>query len=140
MYISNTPKTPRTGATAVEAAIIYPVYFLFVIGLIVGCLGVFRYQQLSNISREAARWACVRGEKYSFATGQPAATPQDVYDNVIEPKATLLDPTKLTYTVTWNPDNRQDSMVTVSLEYEWLPELYFSPVTLRASSTVPVQY
>jgi Flp pilus assembly protein TadG len=130
----------RTGTTVVECAIIYPVFFLVVIGLIVGALGVFRYQQVASLAREAARYASVRGYKYSQVTGKPAATPQDVYDNVIKPKANTLDLSALTYEVTWNPDNVQESKVSVTVNYRWVPEAFFGGIDMSSTSTTIVAY
>ena len=74
-------QSARRGAAAVEFAVISPVVFFFLIALVVGAFGVFRYQMVSSLAREAARYASVRGYKYSQVTGQPAATPTDVYTN-----------------------------------------------------------
>jgi hypothetical protein len=51
----------RQAATVVECAIIYPVLFLFLIGLAVGGAGIFRYQEVSSLAREAARYASTHG-------------------------------------------------------------------------------
>jgi len=64
----------RRGASAVEAAIVYPVALFFVLGLVVGAMGVFRYQETAALAREAARYASVHGASYAQATGQSAAT------------------------------------------------------------------
>jgi Flp pilus assembly protein TadG len=130
----------RSGATVVECAFIYPLFFLIVVGLVVGCLGVFRYQELASLSREAARWASVRGHQYQNATGETAATAKDVYDNVIKPKAKLVDATDLTYSVTWDPDNRQGSKVTVTVTYHWVPEAVFGGIDLTSTSTMIMSY
>src|SRR4051812_31909451 len=94
----------RSGAVAVEMAAISPGLVLFLFGLIVIGLGVFRYNQTSYLAREAARYASVRGDDYPRDTaGRPAAaTQQSVIDNVIKARATGLDPGKLTTTVVWD--------------------------------------
>src|SRR5256885_11992030 len=96
-------RVPRRAAALVEFAIVAPVFLLFVMGLVVGGLGVFRYQQVASLAREGARYASVRGYKYQQVTGSPAATPQDVHNNVILPGAVALDPAQLSSSVTWNP-------------------------------------
>lgn len=130
----------RRGTTLVECAVIYPVTFLLLLGLIIGGLGVFRYQQTASLAREGARYASVRGAKYNQMTNKPAATPEDVYNNVIDPMAAPLDRSKITYSVTWNPDNRQGSKVTVQVNYQWLPEAYLGGINLSSTSTMFVSY
>ena len=51
---------PRRAATLVEAAVVYPVTFLLLIGLVVGAMGMLRYQEMATLSRDAARYALVR--------------------------------------------------------------------------------
>ena len=142
----------RSGATVVEAAFVYPVLFLLVLGLLVGAGGIFRYSQLASLAREGARYASVHGGLYQQETGNPAATPQDVYNNAILPFATNLDLSQLTYSVTWNTDNMPYHMtadyekpvantVSVTVVYKWFPEAYFmGPLTLSSTSTVPMSY
>ena len=130
----------RSGAAMVEFAFVAPVFLLFLIGLIIAGLGVFRYQQVASLAREAARYASVRGTKYQAVTGQPAATAQDIYNNVILPGSVALDPAQLGYSVTWNTDNRPGNTVTVQVTYQWIPEAFLGGITLGSSSTVTVSY
>lgn len=97
----------RTGAALVETALVYPILFLLVLGIIMLGIGVFRYQQVAHAAREGARWAAVHGAKYSQETGNPAATPQDVFDTVILPQMARVSSANISYAVTWNQDNRQ---------------------------------
>jgi Flp pilus assembly protein TadG len=133
-------KQQRRAATVMEWAVVGPIFFLLLIGLIVGALGVFRYQQMASLAREGARFASVRGAKYAQVTGQPAATASDVYNQVILPGATALDPDQLGYDVTWSPDNRQGSQVTVKVTYHWIPEAFLGGVDLTSTSTMTVSY
>jgi Flp pilus assembly protein TadG len=143
--------TNRQGATAVEFAIVGPIAFFFVIALIVGGIGIFRYQELASVAREASRWASVHGAQYQQDTGNPAATDVDVYNNVISPNAIDFDLSQLSYSVTWNTDNHpyhsiivdnqwvpMRNTVTVTLTYQWIPEMYLGGYTLTSTSTVPV--
>ena len=131
---------PRPGATVVESALVLPAFFLFTLGLVIGALGVFRYQEVAALAREATRYASVRGAAYAQATGKPAATPTDVYKNAIEPGAISLDPSQLTYKVTWAPDNRQGSQVTVQVTYHWVPEAFLGGMDLTSTSTAIMSY
>jgi Flp pilus assembly protein TadG len=143
----------RPAATMVEFAIVGPVTFLLLIGLLVGGLGVFRYQQIAYLAREASRWASVHGAKYAQDTHNPAATPADVYNTVIKPDATGLDLGQLTYSVTWNPDNAQYHLgavngstvkvantVTVTITYHWIPEAYLPGGVMSSTSVCTMSY
>ena len=142
----------RRGTTTVEFAITCPIVFFLVFAVIVGGLGVFRYQEVASLAREGARWASVHGALYAQETNQPAATPGDVYTNAIIPSAVGLDPSKLSYSVTWNHDNWPQwvdentqqpigNTVTVTVTYQWFPELLLAgPYTLTSTSTAQMMY
>jgi Flp pilus assembly protein TadG len=149
MYFNK--RSGRDGATAVEFALVGPISFFLLIALVSGGMGIFRYQELASVAREACRWASVHGAQYQQDTGNPAATAQDVYDNVIAPNAVGLDLSKLSWSVTWNADNRPyhttivnnqvvpvGNTVTVTLTYQWIPEAYLGGYTLTSTSTLPV--
>jgi len=94
----------RRGATTVEAAFVYPILFIVLFGIIMLSIAVFRYEQVAHISREATRWASVRGAQYAKENFTTAATPEDVYTNAILPYAAGMPTESLTYSVTWNTD------------------------------------
>jgi Flp pilus assembly protein TadG len=142
----------RSGGTVVEFAVVAPVTFLLLLGLFIGGLGIFRYQQVARLSRDAARWASVHGTEYALDTQSPAATPLDVYNQVIAPNAATLNLSKLTYSVAWNTNNAPYHMatvngkqvkvantVTVNISYQWVPEAFLGGATL-SSTTVSVMY
>lgn len=142
----------RRGATAVEFAFCCPIVFFFVFATIVGCLGVFRYQQTAELAREAARWASVHGGQYAEETGNSAATAQDIYSNAIQPAAATLNLSKLSYQVTWNTSNMpldasasyetpKGNTVSVTVTYQWFPEMYLiGPFSLTSTSTAQMIY
>jgi Flp pilus assembly protein TadG len=143
---------PR-GATTVEFAIVAPVTLLLIIGIIVMGLGIFRYQTVAMMAREASRYASVHGSDYATQTGQPAATAADIYTNAILPYATGLDTSKITYSVTWNTSNspthsatvngknlRVANSVTVTVNYNWIPEAYLSGIVLSSTSTAVMSF
>jgi Flp pilus assembly protein TadG len=137
----------RRGATLVEFAIVAPVTLLLIIGLLVGGLGIFHSQQVAMLAREASRWASVHGADYAAQTGNASASAGDVYNQAIKPYAVGLDLTKLTYTVTWDTDNKMthtatiggksvqvSNTVTVTVNYNWLPEAYLNGINLSSTS------
>ena len=150
--LSQAASHDRRGTTTVEFAIACPIVFFLIFATIVGGLGVFRYQQVAAISREGARWASVHGAQYQEETGQPAATAADIYQNAILPAAVGLYPEHLTYQVSWDKNNQPltvdtqyekpiGNTVTVTVNYQWIPELYpIGPYTLTSTSTAQMLY
>jgi Flp pilus assembly protein TadG len=131
----------------VEFAIVVPVLFVLIFGVIIGGLGVSRYQRIALLAREGSRWASVHGAEYATETHNTAATAADVYNLAIVPKAVGLDLSKLSYSVTWNTDNNQyhtttvngnlvkvANTVSVALSYQWIPQGYIGQKTLRSTS------
>jgi Flp pilus assembly protein TadG len=141
----------RRGATIVEFALVGPLTLLLMIGLLVGGMGIFRYQEVASITRMASRYASVHGTQYQQDTGQPAATAQDIYNNVIVPQNVSLDLSQVQYSVTWNTDNSPyhtiivngnvvpvTNTVTVTITYQWIPEAYLGGITLTSTSVTPM--
>src|SRR5947209_20067052 len=91
----------RSGTTVVECAVVYPVVLIIVAMLVIGALGVFRYQELASIARRATRYATVHGTQYTKDTGKAAATSQDIYDQAVQPYAAGYDLTARSYSVSW---------------------------------------
>jgi Flp pilus assembly protein TadG len=138
----------RRGTAAVEFAIVGSATFTILIGLFVGSAGVFNFQQVANLARQASRWASVHGTQYATTTGNTAATATDVYNNAIAPNAAGLNLSKVTYSVTWNTSNSPShtatvngaqvnvaNTVTVIVNYQWVPVAYLSAMTLSSTST-----
>jgi Flp pilus assembly protein TadG len=142
----------RRGATTIEFAIACPIAFFLLFATIVGAMGVFRYQQVASLAREGARWASVHGGQYAQETDNPAATEEDVYTQAILPKAVALNLDNLACQVTWDESNMPLSVhedyetpigntVTVTVTYQWMPELYLvGPLTLTSTSTAQMMY
>lgn len=143
----------RSAALMVEFALVAPATFLLLLGLLIGGTGVFRYQQIARLARDASHWASVHGTDYAKDTKNPAATAQDVYNQVIAPKATGLDLSQLSYSVTWNTSNspyhtvivngqpvKVANTVTVNITYNWIPEAYLGGVTLGTTSVSVMSY
>jgi Flp pilus assembly protein TadG len=94
------------GAAAVEFAVVAPVVLLFIFGLIVGGLGVFRYQEVAHLAREGARYASTHGGMYqqqgiAQQTGVPAVATSSDLSSYLATKMVLLDPSSLQVGVSW---------------------------------------
>ena len=143
----------RSGTSIVECAVVSPLVFIFVMALIIGAIGIFRYQEVASLARRGARYAIVHGTQYAATSGNPAATPQDVYENAIKPNAVGFDMSKLSCTVSWDRSNAPtyatnvngqvvatQNTVTVTVSYVWIPEAYFGGVTLTSTSVMVMSY
>jgi len=144
----------RSGATVVECAIVFPVLFLLVLGLLVGAAGIFRYSQLASLAREGARYASVHGGQYAKEMNVTAPTPAQIFNNVIAPMAVSFDTTQMGYSITYNTTNLPyqttldsnnnvvpiQNTVTVTLTYQWVPEAFLGGITLSSTSVMPMSY
>lgn len=130
--ITRRRKSRRRGATIVETAIILPVTILMSIGLIIGIMGVFRYNQISSLASEAARWAAVRGRNYEQMNRVRPITSDDVWRSVVKPRAEGLDLNALSCDATWNANR---TVVSVKVTYAWVPEGFFVQKTLSCTAT-----
>ena len=142
----------RRGVAALEFAIAAPITFFLLLVIMIGSQGVFRYHQVAALAREASRWASVHSGQFEKETDIPAATPEDVFNTAILPAAMTLRPEHLSYEVTWDQSNMPlqvidgvqtpvGNTVTVTVSYEWFPEMYLvGPVNLTSSSTAQMQY
>lgn len=154
----------RSGAVVVEAAVILPVMFLLLIFLVLGGVGVFHQQQVTNLAREATRWLAVRGSESRNETGAKAATEEDLRNQVILPLASSIDPSQLSVETLWidgatgkatrwdasprstrslDPVSSQWIMhrVRVTVTYDWLGDgRFIGPIRLQSTSEFPMLY
>jgi hypothetical protein len=91
----------RHGAMAVEAAVVYPVVLFLFLGLILGGVGVFRYQQVACQAREAARYASVHGGDWQLETTQNSPTQDDILKQTVLPLAAGMDPARISIRIQW---------------------------------------
>jgi Flp pilus assembly protein TadG len=144
----------RRGAAMVEGALVLSVTFMLTLGAIIVALGVYRYNQVASMAREAARYASVHGGQYALDTGNAKATQSSVYTTIIQPLAIGMDTSKLTYSVTWDDSSEMPiylsnsstntysrNRVTVTISYTWVPEAYIkNSVTLTSTAVVEMSY
>lgn len=133
------PESRRSGAAAVEAAIIVPVALVILLGLITGAIMVFTVDEVFNVAREGARYGSVRGTEYARATNKPAATSDEIAAYVKQ-QGVLLDPSRMTVTTTWDKTNRPGQYITVQVTYDWPGIWSFGAQTFVSSSTQLISY
>jgi len=136
-----------------ETAIVLPVVFMLTLGTCSTAMGIYYYQLVATLAREGARYASVHGTQYKADTGNSAATAQDVYNNAVLPMAVGLNPSNLTYSVSWNTSNSPNhanpnppgqpvyNSVIVTVTYQWTPDFYITgPLSLTSTSVMPMSY
>jgi Flp pilus assembly protein TadG len=129
----------RSAVVTVEAAIVLPILLFFLIAILAGSLMVYIKDEVSNVSREGARYASVRGANYALTTKNPAATAADITAYVKKSNA-MLDPNSVTCTVTWDTSNRVGQFVTVEVKYQWKGFLFFKAAEFTSKSTAMITY
>jgi Flp pilus assembly protein TadG len=153
----------RKGAVLVESAFVYPLLFLMLFGLIVGGMGIYRYQAVACMAREAVRYASVRGSDWQVTTNQKSPTQEQIAQTVVAPLAVAMDTTQLTTTVelingvsgtatAWDNSNQATTSlnangqpvanrVRVTITYNWYPELLLGgPIALQSVSETPMSF
>lgn len=137
-----TAQSGRRAALLVECAIVYPLTFFFILGLIVGGMGIFRYQQVAHLAREAARFASVHGGQYAqdnasaiTAGTQPTVNDSYLTNNIVKANSFALDPTALAVQITLNTTNGSYDWDNTSATYSRWP---YSTI-IQNGAVVPVQ-
>lgn len=119
----------RSGAMAIDFAIVAPVFFILVFGLIDISRAVFTKGVMLYAMEEASRWAAV-----NFP-----ATAADI-EAVATAKFTVLDPADITMfsaTVTDNGDKTK--AITLQMDYTFefmMPFISLDPITLSTEATI----
>jgi Flp pilus assembly protein TadG len=129
----------RRGATLVEAAIVLPATVLLFVGTTVVGLGVYRYNQIAYLARQGSRWASVHGPTYQSDQKVSAPTAEDVISNAVVPQMNGMSRSDLTGTLTWDLHS-SPATVKFKLEYNWVPEISFSPPTFSSTPTQAIKF
>ena len=153
----------RKGAALVETAIVYPVLFLLIFGIILVGIAVFRYQQVAHAAREGARYAIVHGDKSAEENKTdpdryPAPTADVIYEKAIKPQLAGMNLSQVTYSITWNQNNKQtysyvytdpstgvssvqekSNTVSVTVSYTWDTGL-FGSIPVSSTTGLPMSY
>jgi hypothetical protein len=141
-------RTTRAQAL-VEFALVAPIFFILLFGIIEGGRFMFYYEILNNATREGARYAIVNGANSLICPSGPPApqsTPCDtagqrVIDRVRGSALGVL--TGITVTPVWHDpaDNGRGSTITVSATYSYtslVPLLPLPTITVTAESSLVI--
>jgi Flp pilus assembly protein TadG len=129
----------------VEFAIVAPIFFLILFGVIDFGRYVYYTQILNNAAREGTRYAIVHGENGIPPTGPPddpsGADVIEVVRNYAVGVIGLEDTSVLDIQVSWDPDNTRDSRVTVTVDYSFtsvMPLVPIPPISVRGASSLVI--
>lgn len=133
-----------------EFALVAPIFFLMLFGIIDFGRYVYYVQVLNNAAREGARYAIVHGAEGIPSTGPPddssgAAVKTTVKNYLVG----VIDGGALTITPIWydangsNPGspNLRGNLVTVKVDYQFrsvIPLIPIPPLTVRGESTLVI--
>jgi Flp pilus assembly protein TadG len=99
----------RSGASAVEFAVTVPIVLFLLLATFIGGMGVFRYQEVASMAREAARFASTHGGNYAQENNQailkgtlPNATKSYIVNSVVLPLAVSMDKSQVTVAINFN--------------------------------------
>ena len=99
----------RSGTHSVECAIVYPVVFFLILATLTGGIGIFQYQQVAHLARDAARYASTHGGQYQQendtaiqAGTLPSVTEAYIKNNIIYPQLTWMNSSQVQVTILFN--------------------------------------
>src|SRR4051812_27237131 len=98
--------SPRQAAALVEFALTASVALGLILTLIVGGMGIFRYQEVAHLAREGARYASTHGGTYisegrPTQTGVSAISSSSDLSSYLADKTVSMDSTLLQVSVSW---------------------------------------
>lgn len=135
------------GQALVEFALIAPLFFVLLFGIVEAGRFIFYYETLNNATREGARYAIVNGANtLGCPTGPPAPgtsacdpSGEDVKARVREAAFGVIS--GITVTPTWFSDNGRGSTVTVAASFTYrslIPLVPLPPITVATESSLVV--
>jgi Flp pilus assembly protein TadG len=122
----------QKGSAIIEGACVTLVFLAMIFGIMDWSRMMFANNFVSSAARDATRYAMVHGSSSS----SPALASD--LTTLVKNEAVGLDPTKITVSTTWNPNNSPGSSVTVQVQYSFQGIAPYMPssMTLKSSSTM----
>ena len=146
------------GAALVEFAISLGIFLAVTVGIMLLCMALYTYEYVDFASREAARWASVRGADCSSSSSMPGcgADQSTIQTYVQGLNYPIVNPSNVTVDVTWeaanntNPQswtpcsgqcNARGNEVQVTVKYPYLLAIPFvgnQNFTINSTSTMVI--
>ncbi len=131
----------------VEFALVAPLFFLLLFGIIEAGRFIFYYETLNNATREGARYAIVNGANtLGCPSGPPApgSTPCDIPGENVKQRvrdSALGVAGTINVTPTWDPNNARGSTVNVHATATYralVPLVPLPPITVTSESSLVI--
>lgn len=135
------PKPLPSGVTLIEFAAILLLLLTILLGIMEAGRAIMNYHTLYQAVSEGARYASVNGSTSSAPPGpRPTAEVDPLIKQRVIDAAVGLPLTLSNVQVTWTPDNRPGSTVSVSASYLYVPfALGWTSFSLSGRSNVVIQ-
>jgi Flp pilus assembly protein TadG len=153
----------RHGVMALESAFVIPLMIFMLLGMVIGGMGVFRFQQVACQAREAARFASVHGGDFQLFTNAVSPTEKEIFQQAVEPMGAGMAVESLTLQIQWLDQSTGKAYawdsaskdvlsitalgeyvtntVRVTVSYQWMPGfLGIGPLSLQSTSEIPMAY
>jgi Flp pilus assembly protein TadG len=139
----------ESGSNLVEYAILFIAFMMLMFGITGFGHALYAYTFVSNVARDASRWAAVNGSTcgsdnscngVGIMNNGPAVA-GDVTTYVTNRTPLGIDPAQVTVTTTWIPDNKPGSSVQVQVQYNFtfiFPLIRTSALPLTSTSETVV--
>ena len=109
----NQTDAARRGSAMVEFSMVFMILLTLVMGVFEMGRTIWNYNTIAYAARQASRYASVRS---SLGASGYSGTPNPI-DTVVHANAPGLDPSLLTVTKTWTPNNSPGSRVEITVSY-----------------------
>jgi Flp pilus assembly protein TadG len=139
----------ESGSNLVEYAILFIAFMMLMFGITGFGHALYAYTFVSNVARDASRWAAVNGatcisDNSCNGVGimnAGIASSADVATYVTNRTPPGIDPAQITVTTTWIPDKNPGSTVEVQVQYNFnfiFPLIRTSTLPLTSTSETMV--
>jgi Flp pilus assembly protein TadG len=124
------------GSTVLEFGSVVIMFCMLTFGIMDFGRALFAYHFISHVTREATRYAIVRGA----VSGTPV-TADDISNYVKAMTPLGIDPSDITVTTTWTPDNNPGSKVRIEVDDDFhfiLPLLPKHEIQMSSASEMVI--
>lgn len=124
------------GASIIEFGLVVLVFYTFVFGIMDFGRALYNYHFVSHAAREATRYAIVHG-----ADSIAPATAADIAQYVKNITPQGIDPSAVTVSTTWSPNNKPGSNVRVEVKDNFhfiMPLLLTAKLPMASSSQMVI--
>ena len=139
----------ESGSALIEYAIAFIAFMLLMFGITGFGHALYAYHFVSNVARDASRWAAVNGatcgsDNSCNGVGGMNTGPADgpaITNYVTNHTPPGIDPSQITVTSTWIPDKNPGSTVEVQVQYNFtfiFPLIRTSTLPLTSTSETMV--